>query len=131
MVVNSFGEMKMLGDSQVISRLEELIARGYASAMFNRALMHEKGFGGAINVEEAIRLYELAIQKGHRGATNNLAMMRQKSLGGVQNSARVAGTSTGDSGKRCVFFTSTGKQRPSLPVPPSDGVVSTSCSGTS
>lgn len=66
---------------KAIQLLDKAIKLGNATAMNNRAYMHECGEGGPVNLAEAIRLYEDAIKLGHAGAMNNRAVMHHKGHG--------------------------------------------------
>jgi TPR repeat protein len=57
----------------------------HSNALALRAFIHRSGQGGAVNDEEAIRLYEQAIALGNDFAMNNRAYMHQHGQGGAVN----------------------------------------------
>ncbi len=70
-----------------IALYEKEIKLGNATAMCNRAYMHQHGLGGSKDCATAIALYEKAIKLGNATAMRNRAYMHEHGLGGSKDYA--------------------------------------------
>ncbi len=70
-----------------IALYEKEIKLGNATAMCNRAYMHQHGLGGSKDYAAAIVLYEQAIKLGNASAMRNRAYMHEHGLGGSKDYA--------------------------------------------
>jgi hypothetical protein len=68
--------MEAYGKGDYKTALEEWRPhQGYASALYNLALMYRNGEGVPKDDKEAVKWYRLAAEQGHASAQNNLALM--------------------------------------------------------